>query len=188
MMMLKERDNALCVRATTVDTPRRPSWFFPSFFMELLLITDKKYCYANIKRWSKNFDVFEMDKIFFPINLSNTHWAMAVVCIQKLEIHYYDSMSGNGKSKDWLDGLLQWLVDEALDKKRATLDTSKWCLLDCEEHVPQQNNGVDCGVFALMCADFLSDNLPLTYTQDNMAFFRRKIAADIIRGSLQYPV
>ena len=54
--------------------------------------------------------------------------------------------------------------------------------------MPQQVNGVDCGLFACMCADFLSDDLPLRYSQNDMAFFREKMCADILRGSLAYPV
>jgi len=186
MEMLNERDTALCARVDSTSTFRRPSYFFNSFFMERLLMTNNKYSYGNVKRWTK-FAVFEQDKIVFPINIKNAHWTMAVIYIQRKEIHYYDSMSGSGKK--WLDGLLNWLVDETKGKKgqgQNKLDTREWRLVDCEPTVPQQNNGLDCGVFAMMCADFISDDLPLDYTQENIPFFRRKIAADIIRGSLLY--
>jgi sentrin-specific protease 1 len=52
--------------------------------------------------------------------------------------------------------------------------------------VPQQTNCYDCGVFVCMYADYLIDDLPLTFTQDNMIHFRQKICADILRGSLLY--
>jgi hypothetical protein len=38
--------------------------FFSSFFITKLLICDDGYKYANVKRWSKKIDIFEMDKIF----------------------------------------------------------------------------------------------------------------------------
>jgi hypothetical protein len=93
MCMLKERDDALCAK----DPKRVASYFFNSFFLDRLLVTDNGYKYANIKRWSKKIDVFKLDKIFFPVNLNNTHWTMMVVYMQLKEIHYYDSMSGSGK-------------------------------------------------------------------------------------------
>jgi sentrin-specific protease 1 len=52
--------------------------------------------------------------------------------------------------------------------------------------VPQQQNGYDCGVFSIMCADYVSDNLPLSYVQEDMQNNRVKIAAAIRRGHLTY--
>jgi Ulp1 family protease len=49
-------------------------------------------------------------------------------------------------------------------------------------------NGNDCGIFAMLCADFLSDDLCLTYNMNDMEFYRLKIAAAILKGSLSYQV
>ena len=75
----------------------------------------------------------------------------------------------------WLKGALQWLVDEARVKKGFVLDSSEWKLVHRENNLPQQEKGYDCGVFAIMCADFLSDDLPLSYTQKDVPFFRKKM-------------
>jgi len=164
----------------------RTCWFFNCFFVERLLITDGEYKYSNIERWSKRFDVFAMDKVFFPINLYNTHWTLGVIYVKLKEIRYYDSMNGCGMR--WLKALLRWLKDEAIHKKEETLDTSSWQLINSGEHsVPQQKNGFDCGVFVCVAADFIQDDLPLTYSQEDMPFFRKKITADIIRGCTLYP-
>jgi Ulp1 family protease len=83
------------------------------------------------------------------------------------------------------------LKDEA--KKYAallgTVDTfneAEWNLIQGSILDPQQNNGFDCGVFAAMNADFISDNLPLLFSQDDMSNFRIKIGSAILRGSLGY--
>ena len=86
------------------------------------MISDKAYTYKNVARWSKKFDVFTFDKLYFPVNLSNTHWTLLVVYMQRKEIHYYDSMSGSGKK--YLEGLLRWLVDEAQNKKKVSYTLS----------------------------------------------------------------
>ena len=52
------------------------------------------------------------------------------------------------------------------DKKGiADYSTADWQTFDREAHVPQQGNGVDCGVFTCICADFASEDLPLRYCQ-----------------------
>ena len=87
-----------------------------------------------------------------------------------------------------MKGLLQWIVDEGLKKKNITIDTQEWSLISRESHVPQQSNGVDCGVFATVCADYVSDDLPLDYRQGQMLHYRQKIGTDIMRGALLYPL
>ena len=81
----------------------------------------------------------------------------------------------------------QWIVDEALDKKKIKLDPSTWKVFDRESGVPQQRNCYDCGMFSIFCADTLSDDLPLSsYSQDDMVENRYKVAAAILRGQLSY--
>lgn len=178
MELLKQRDTALCRQ----DPNRKPSYFFNSFFMEKLLISDNKYNYKNVAQWSKKFNVFDLDKIFFPINIDNSHWTLGVIFVAKKEIHYYDSMKGNGRV--YLKAMLQWLQDEARKKWKTTIQDNKWSLLSGENHVPQQMNGYDCGVFTCICADYLASNLDLEYNQEHMPFLRLKMIADISRGEL----
>ena len=83
MNMLQDRDTRLC----ELYPSRTSCHFFNSFFVEQLLEVDKEYRYDNVKRWNMNFDVFSKDKIFFPINLSNIHWTLAVI-LMKLKVSY----------------------------------------------------------------------------------------------------
>jgi Ulp1 family protease len=180
MAMLVERDARLLAQ----DATRRPSFYFNSFFVSKLL-EGNKYNYAMVKRWTKRFDVFEQEKIVFPVNLGNTHWTLAVVYLQQKKIVYHDSMSGSGQKQ--LDALMQWVIDEGREKKNITIDKREWILLGGTlVHTPQQRNGVDCGVFTVACADRIADNLKLEYSQDEMRLFRLKIGAAILNGSLPY--
>ena len=180
MKMLQERDDTLFER----DKNRRHSHFFNTFFAERLLKTDKHYKYENVKKWSKKLDIFEMDKIFFPINIDNMHWTLAVVYPQEKRIEYFDSMRGKGKF--YMDGLLQWIKDEAATKEHP-INIEEWTTYSRSDEIPQQGNGFDCGMFAIIAADFLLDNLPLQYSQQNMEFFRMKIIVHILNGTLDYP-
>ena len=191
----------------------RSSHYFNSFFMAKVLETGI-YQYASVKRWTKKFDIFEKEKIYFPINIGNAHWTLLVLFVQLRQIHYYDSMDGRGKK--YLDTILQWVVDEGKEKKEIVVDTSDWLLVEHysvekvkqilaangneeffranyskfgqRHYVPQQNNGFDCGMFVCMNCDFITDDVPLldAFTQQDMEHFRRKIGTDIIRGNIKY--
>jgi sentrin-specific protease 1 len=90
MQMLLERNEKLHY----LDPSFPRSHFFSSHFIGKML-EDGSYIYSKIKRWSKKFDIFSLNKIFCPVNISNSHWTLAVVFMDLQEIHYYDSMYVN---------------------------------------------------------------------------------------------
>ena len=52
---------------------------------------------------------------------------------------------------------------------------------------PNQSNDYDCGVFILMLADLLADNLPVdSFSEKDLVEYRMKLGNDIIRGNLSY--
>ena len=127
-----------------------------------------------------------MDKVFFPINIHNTHWTMAVAHVRDKRICYYDSMGSI--SDRYLRIVLRYLGDECLAKKGVELDVSEWELCRCDRSTtPQQENGSDCGVFSILFADFISGELPISsFNQSHIASFRRKICLSILKGKLLY--
>jgi Ulp1 family protease len=179
MQLLQEKDDNF----VTQQKKSKTSHYFNSFFYTKLL-ENGQYQYSNVKRWTKKFDIFQKSKIFIPINLHNTHWTMLVIYMEKKEIHYYDSMSGSGKV--YLQSALKWIQDEAKEKKNEIINTNEWKLIDRESHVPQQRNGYDCGMFSIYCADYVTDDLPLEYNQDEMGENRIRVGAAILRGTLNY--
>lgn len=179
MAMLMERDE----RLSAGQPGRLTSHFFNSFFVAKLL-EQERYTYSNVRRWTKKFDITTKDKIFCPVNVHNTHWTMAVVYVQKKEIHYYDSMSGSGH--EYLQALKRWVADDVKDKKGVELDTSSWKLISHPPDVPQQRNGFDCGVFTITFADYLADDLPLLFSQQDISTNRQRFALSILKGSLPY--
>jgi hypothetical protein len=52
------------------------------------------------------------------------------------------------------------------------IDRDQWTLRNAGVECPWQPNGNDCGVFAMLCDDFLSDDLCLTYNMNDMEFYR----------------
>ena len=161
----------------------RHSHFFNSFFFTKLL-ENGSYNYRNVKRWSKKVegkDVFELDKILVPVNVSNMHWCCLCVHVQERVVQFYDSLGGSGL--EYLEAMRGYLRDEwSKLGKPGTFDEAEWDLVPTTSNTPRQKNGYDCGVFTSTCADFLSLGVPLTYTQEDIGRCRRRIAMKILDG------
>lgn len=153
------------------------------FFEKLLNEGTHQYQYKNVRKWTKNIDIFSCDKVLIPINNNNVHWTLLVFYMLLKEVHFYDSMSGDGAK--YLKNGLRWLADESMDKKKTALNTHEWKLSHQEIHVPQQHNGFDCGVFVVMCTRAIAYNQPFSsYHQSGMPQYRSMIGRHILRGSL----
>ena len=144
MLLLQQRDDSII---STTLPQHQPSRFFPSFFITQLLSKRlNNYDYRQVRRWTKSFDVFVFEKLYFPINISNSHWTLAVVYMQTRRIQYYDSL--HSTTTTYLTALKRWIQDEHADKKGSPLPRNEdWELIPCSsETTPKQANGYDCGV------------------------------------------
>ena len=188
--LLRDRDEVLYNRSLQHPllsmSNYQKSYFATSFFFEQLL-AQGIYTYANVVRWTRDIDVFSMKYLLFPVNLNNAHWTQLTIYMESKEIHYYDSMNGDGNI--YLKAAMRWLCDESLYKRGLTLNArNEWSLIQNEEHVPQQHNGFDCGMFVIMCTRAIAyDQSLATYFQSDMPRYRKMVGRHIIRGSLQDP-
>ena len=141
----------------------------------------------------KKVNIFEKDVVFIPLNLRNSHWALLAVYTTTKKIYYYDSMYNESDARTLRQNLLTFLVEEAKAIEMTFFKVEDW---DITEHVycPQQDGSWECGVFTIMVADFLSDEIPLDIRMGNVyalssvnePFFRAKIATDIKRQRMHY--
>jgi Ulp1 family protease len=145
--------------------------------------------------------------MYYPINRGNSHWMLAVAYMKEKKLCFYDSMSGltthdmvlapggegNSIARRYLHGVLRHIQDETTRKKKdVTVNALEWTLVLAA--TPQQYSSIngenDCGgncaVFMMLFADFLTDDIPFTFKNSDMTMFRRKVAAAIMRGSLDY--
>lgn len=150
--------------------------FCNTFFYEKL--TQKGYNYDGVRRWTKNVDVFNVDKVIFPIHLS-VHWTLAVYDRRKNQLEYYDSMNSSRYGMSILSNLEKYLLDEYLDKKGTPFEEKIKKIV--ADYIPQQQNGYDCGVFACKFANFISQDLDFTFDQRHMSYFRKRMSIEILR-------
>jgi len=161
------------------DKIAKTNYYFSSMFMGKLL-EDGKYDFDKVKKWKdqqkiKSFDWY--NKIFFPINISNSHWVLICADRSKLTLTYYDSLGNDGDL--YLDCIEKYFKEYSRN--------DKWTRVNIPNDQPIQMNGCDCGIFALMTADFLTSDLSINYIkQDGIDFLRRKICSSILAGELPY--
>ena len=149
--------------------------FFNTFFYTKF--EKNKYDYESVSRWTKNIDLFEKDKIFVPIHLG-THWVLAVINLKDKRFEYYDSLKGN--PYNILDNLRKYIQNESMDKKKTVFNIDLFTD-HININIPIQTNGSDCGVFCCEFASYLSKGIELTFTQNDMPLFRKKICLAILK-------
>ena len=168
--------------------------FFNSFFYTRLI--ENGYNYNNVRRWTRIEklrkkgingvnNIFELDKIIFPINLSNIHWSCGCLNFKDKTIEYYDSMNrSNDQNKNhFFKTMRQYLYDEYKDKINGNnLNLNEW--INENGAIAQQQNGNDCGVFTVKCAQSISNGSLPTFTQRDIPYFRQRIMIDILNGAV----
>ena len=134
--------------------------------------------------------MFKLGKMVVPVNVGGAHWCLAVAHVKEGKVQYYDSMGGGGQR--YLNGLKQFFADEA--KKYpgdpvaagaaswAEVPTQVWVGSVCV--TPQQNNFVDCGVFACYFANYISADKAMGFTAHDMPHFRRRLTLGILRKAV----
>ena len=53
--------------------------------------------------------------------------------------------------------------------------------------IPQQENGSDCGMFTCKFAEYLSRDADISFSQDDMPYFRKRMVYEIVRADLMHP-
>ncbi|ESP00184.1 hypothetical protein LOTGIDRAFT_201054 [Lottia gigantea] len=136
--------------------------------------------HSAVRRWTKRVDVLAVDYILIPVHLG-MHWCLAIIDFRNKCIKYYDSMGGNNNK--CLNALRQYLCEESLDKKKQQFDLSGWTSVNVKD-IPQQMNGSDCGMFACKYAEYITRGAEITFTQDDMPYFRRRMVYEIMKKKL----
>ena len=148
--------------------------------------------FQMIDRQFKNINIFEYGLWMIPINYNNRHWFLIAVdttCLDenKIEILIYDSLGdlktwGKALEEKTLKLFIHWKFEQTYKLKESPLEIG---INDMHNQIPQQKNGVDCGVFTIMFAKYLANGHQLTFMQEDMVKFRKNIYQEIITGKLE---
>lgn len=151
---------------------------FNTFFYTKL----KQGGHSAVRRWTRGVDLFTKDLILVPIHLQ-VHWSLVAIDLRKKTIVYLDSMGQKGQNTTEI--IFHYLQMESKTRRNIDLNPLEWkCYSMAAEEIPQQRNGSDCGVFTCKYADYISREQPITFSQQHMPLFRRKMVWEILHKHL----
>ncbi|SMN22715.1 similar to Saccharomyces cerevisiae YPL020C ULP1 Protease that specifically cleaves Smt3p protein conjugates [Maudiozyma saulgeensis] len=152
------------IERTTENTVAFNSFFYTSL---------SERGYQGVRRWMKRkkVQITDLDKIFVPINLNQSHWALVMIDIKNKSINYVDSLSHgpNAMSFAILNDLKGYVISESQDSIGQDFELNH---LSC----PQQPNGFDCGIYVCLNTLYLSKDVDLTFNYEDAAKMRIYIA------------
>lgn len=161
------------------------STFFTTKMMQLgCLESNMEYSYDAVRRWKPlNFKdgttIFDLKSLLFPVNLIRQHYFLVELDFENKQINVYDSKMRSSR-QPFADAFMQFLQDESLAKRSIPLEPG-WTASEVVD-TPQQDNGVDCGVFTSMFATMLlSEQSIHRICQQNIINHRLGMALSILQ-------
>lgn len=144
-------------------------------------LTKRGKGYSAVRKWTKNVDIFSYDLLLIPIHM-NRHWSLATIDFRVPGVFHYDSLGVSMTGNAIMSVLLRYLSNEHWDKKGKDMDCSKFAKQSNE--TPLQENGTDCGVFCCKVAEYLSRDVPLSFSQADIKYFRKRMIYEVLKGKL----
>jgi len=147
--------------------PQLPRCYFVSTFWYAKLTLGGVFSYDNVKRWTAQFDILQQyDLMLIPIHVpARDHWILAVIDLKNKKTMVYDSIEGDitrTTHPEIHEHLMAWLRQEH-QARIIPFDVKEWEAIRGRQ-TPQQGYGkdvgVDCGVFVIAYAMYLSTNRP----------------------------
>lgn len=148
---------------------------FESYFLNAL-----SHSFIRAKHWIKNINIFTFAIILIPVHVGENHWCLIAVYTEQKLICYYDSMH---RTNDSILSKVQTFLERLAKNNNVKLNSNSW-KIEYSKNCPLQNNSDDCGVFCLTIAEHLTRTAPLTFRQEHMSYFRKKIMYEIIMGNI----
>ena len=149
LQLILKREEVMCGE----NPCRKRSSCFWSFFLTKLMNQDHAsengiYKFENVKSWSKRVnqgdtlhgDIFNLDKLFVPINEDKQHWVVVVVFFEQKRIQVFDSLYTESGKKH-LEVVFRYIQDEHQRKHGTELpEAAKWALVTSKGTAPRQTN------------------------------------------------
>ena len=182
---------------------RKRTYFMKSFFVTKLLDirhpdrSQHRYTYENVRRWGTKCpggNIFHFQQAFIPINIENRHWVCVFISIETQKIVFYDSLPNSTLGEYYINIILKYLEDKWNYKRMSgSFDTSSWTKVSLGNSTNMlQTNCDDCGVYTLMCAYFICNDLEMTFLEQenreqqrkNELISRHSIGASILQNKI----
>ncbi|KAJ3210075.1 hypothetical protein HDU67_005674 [Dinochytrium kinnereticum] len=158
------------------------TFFYPSLLGPKLR---KSYSYDAVSKWTRKspLGVFGYRRVMIPINQNNSHWSLIHIDMESQTIEYYDSLGAARFGAQAISHIKRYLRDEFEDKvskekEKEVPDFDSWNPILTS--VPRQQDGGSCGVFVCYYCQCKAENRKVTFSQQDIYSFRRKMAFCLI--------
>ena len=149
-----------------------PNFYMHSTFFYSKLARNGDYNYKPVKKWCRKVDLTNVRTLCVPHHIG-MHWTLTYVDIVNRTVTYYDSLGDNGG--EYIAHVIKYMTDKFM------IDAKEWTKVP-RGGGPQQENRVDCGVFVLKTADYISRGMTLDFTQVDIPNFRNELCFEIANG------
>ena len=158
------------------ERPNLPrTYIAPTLLYTKLAQGPRGYYFDGVRRWTRRWNVDEMERVIVPICVHNSHWVLAVIHLPQRTLEYYDSLGGDD-GKTIFRNLTDWLADiGAISQEEARIFQFR------PISEPAQRNYTDCGVFILSYALCRAVQIEVAFTQEDMEHLRRQIVLQILK-------
>ena len=131
----------------------------------------------NVSRWYRHIpNIFDLDCMIMPIHL-HTHWAVININFKSKCVEYHDSIPSTGAIP--LQIIKEFLHTEATQHN---IELHDWRFVVTND--PKQDNGYDCGVFAIETMTSIATERPFTHSQQTIPHRRIQITKEILNGEI----
>jgi len=133
----------------------------------------------SVRRWAARGKVggkalLDVERVFIPVH-EHSHWTNIVVGPMARTIEYFDSMGGSPRR--YVANVKAWLRQEL----GPAYVEEEWAVVNSSS--PQQQNGLDCGVFAATTAKMIMLGIdPMAYGHEDIPTQRRRMVAELLNG------
>lgn len=135
----------ICESIMTTEQKEK-TYIFNSYFYKRLTQkasnkTDPAQIHSQVKKWTRNVDIFEKDYVIIPIN-EHSHWYLAIVCFhgqQEVKPVSMETEEEDEEEEEETENfILQKTENGSSDEETPTLSNSP-AKTECENEVPHQD-------------------------------------------------
>jgi hypothetical protein len=152
-------------------------------FFYAKLLRNGRYAFAGVSTWFKHIKLTNVQRIYIPIHyLEESHWCLVCIDLERKQLLFYDPFVSSYHAPACLANMRRFLRDLAV-QQGFQLNMDDWVDVVPTSYPRQAVGTVDCGVFVLIYADFLSDDVDLAtlrFTQEDVDLLRRKIVLELV--------
>lgn len=159
---------------------------------------NKKYCFESVRKYipkqirklnvSDRRTWIQFDRLLFPLNLMETHWAVLLMDVSKRELHLFDSKSQK-QSAELVAKVFRRFTGDLIDTSQLELDIESWSFTEHSKDYAQQVGGSDCGVYSINCMrwlcagyqpNFIQEGLSESEHAEQMRYYRERIVTELV--------